>query len=119
MEEQNDEVLKVLVDIRDTLNRIYTCFEDQYIEIQKNKPKARVSKFKAMLDKDVRKTIFPLLFDKRHLSQKDIAELAKTSQPTVSRFVTELIDNGLIEQAEEKGKTIYRDKYDLLKSLEK
>jgi hypothetical protein len=37
MDEQKDEVLSVLVEIRDILNRIYICFEDRYLDIQKKK----------------------------------------------------------------------------------
>jgi DNA-directed RNA polymerase specialized sigma subunit len=112
MDGQQDNIYSVLVEIRDTLNRIFICFEDRYKEIQ-------INKFNEMLEKDPRKTIFPLLFDKRRLSQTQIADLAHTSQSTVSRFLTELIDNNLIEQDEENGKAVYRDKYNLLKLIQK
>jgi len=118
MDEPKDEVLAVLVEIRDTLNRVYTCYEDQYLEIQKNKYAEKVRILEAMLT-DIRKKIFPLLFDQRHLSQSVIAQNAQTTQPTVSRFVSELIANDLIEQVEENGKIIYHDKYELKKLLQK
>jgi uncharacterized membrane protein len=120
MEEQNDEILKVLVEIRDTLNRIYTCFEDQYLEIQRNKYSEKVKKFKAMLaNKDARKKIFILLFSKNPLSQEEIAKAVGITQPTVSKFVKSLINNGLIEPYEDNGKTTYRDPYDLIKLAQK
>ena len=37
MSTTNDELLGVLKEIRDTLSRIYTCFEEQYLEIHKQK----------------------------------------------------------------------------------
>jgi predicted XRE-type DNA-binding protein len=118
MDEPKGEVLEVLVEIRDTLNRIYTCFESEYFEIQKRKYGEKVIAFEAMLT-DVRKKIFPLLFDQRHLSQVDIAKAVGISQPTVSQFVKLLIENDLIEQVDVAGKIIYRDKYDLIKLLRK
>lgn len=118
MDEPKDEALAVLVEIRDTLNRIYTCFEDQYLEIQKRKYGEKVKVFEAMLT-DVRKKIFPLFFDQRRLSQVDIAKVVGISQPAVSQFVRLLIENDLIEQVEEAGSITYRDKYDLSKLLPK
>jgi predicted XRE-type DNA-binding protein len=119
MDEPKNEVLSVLVEIRDTLNRIYTCFEDQYLEIQKKKYSEKVSTFEAMIAKDVRKKIFLLLFDKRHLSQEEIAKTVGITQPTVSKFVSSLFKNGLIEQGEENGEPTYRDPYDLMKLAQK
>lgn len=118
MDGENDEVLKVLVEMRDTLNRIYTCFEDQYLEIQKKKYSEKVSVFELILT-DVRRKIYPLLIDKRHLSQKEIAHIVGISQPAVSQFVSLLTKNELIEQSEEADKTIYRDKYDFQKMIQK
>jgi predicted XRE-type DNA-binding protein len=118
MDEPKDEVLEVLVEIRDTLNRIYTCFEDEYLEIQKRKYGEKVKVFEAMLT-DVRKKIFPLLFDQRHLSQVEIAQAVGITQSAVSKFVSSLIENDIIEQVEEADKIIYRDKYDLIKLLQK
>lgn len=117
MDEPKGEVLDVLVEIRDTLNRIYTCFEDQYLEIQKRKYGEKVEAFKAMLT-DVRKKVFVLLLDPRHLSQGDIARAVGITQPAVSQFVNSLIEKDLIERVEEDNKIIYRDKYDLKKWLQ-
>jgi DNA-binding transcriptional ArsR family regulator len=116
MDEPRDEALKVLIEIRDTLNRIYICFEDQYLEIQKRKYGEKVKAFQGMLT-DARKIIFPLLFDQSHLSQGEIARATGISQQAVSQFIILLIKNDLIEQFEQGGKTIYRDKYDLIKLL--
>jgi predicted XRE-type DNA-binding protein len=114
MDEQEDEVLSVLVEIRDILNRIYTCFEDQYLEIQKKKYSEKISTFESMLT-DIRKKIFPLLIDKNNYTQREIAKIVGISQPAVSQFINLLIKNELIEQSVEGDKTIYCDKYDLLK----
>jgi predicted transcriptional regulator len=118
MDEPKGEILEALVEIRDTLNRIYICFEDQYLEIQNRKYGEKVEAFKASLT-DVRKKVFELLFDQRHLSQGQIAQAAGISQPAVSRFVSLLIEKDLIEQVEEDNKIIYHDKYDLRKWLQK
>ena len=118
MDEPKGEVLEVLVEIRDTLNRIYACFEDEYLEIQKRKYGEKVKAFEAMLT-DVRKKIFPLLFDQKQLSQVEIAKVVGISQPAVSQFVKLLIENDLIEQVDKADKIIYRDKYDLIKLIQK
>ncbi len=118
MDEPKVEVLAVLEEIRDILNRIYTCFEDQYLEIQKRKYAEKVSKFEGMLT-DIRRKIFPLLFDKRHLTQVEIASFVGVSKQAVSKFVSLLIENDLINQVSENGKPIYDDKYDLEKFLQK
>lgn len=111
----NDNVLGVLKEIRDILSRIYTCFEDEYVEIQRRKIGEKLEAFEAVLTPD-RREIFPLLFDTRQLSQRGIADEVNVSQPTVSRFISALIDQELIEQVEhEDGSIIYRDKYDLVK----
>jgi hypothetical protein len=119
MDEQKDEVFCVLVEIRDTLNRIYTCFEDQYLEIQKGKIAEKETILKAMINTDARKKVFPLLFDKKYSSQKEIESTGVMQQSGISKFVKSLLENDIIEQVEENGKTFDRDKYDLLKSLQK
>ena len=118
MDESKDEILEVLVEIRDTLNCIYTCFEDDYLEIQRRKHGEKVKAFEAMLT-DARKKIFPLLFDKRQLSQVDIADVVGVSQQAVSQFVKLLIENDIIEQVDEANQIIYRDKYNLIKLVQK
>jgi predicted XRE-type DNA-binding protein len=118
MDEPKGEILEVLMEIRDALNRIFTCFESEYFEIQERKYGEKVKAFEAMLT-DVRKKIFPLLFDQRHLSQVDIAKAVGTSQPSVSQFVKLLIENDLIEQVDVSNKITYRDKYDLIRLLQK
>jgi hypothetical protein len=117
MSANNDELLETAREIRDLLARIYACFEGQYLEIQKQKLGKRLEIFKAMLT-PIRKKIYPLLFDPRHLSQVEIAKEASTSQPNVSKFVSALIDQDLIEQTKNSDGTItYHDKYDLVKLL--
>ena len=55
MGEPKGEILEVLVELRDTLNRIYACFEDQYLEIQQRKHGEKVEAFKGMLDRPSQK----------------------------------------------------------------
>jgi DNA-binding MarR family transcriptional regulator len=117
MSVSNDELLSVIKEIRDILFRIYLCFEDQYLEIQKQKMGEKFEAFRAMLT-PTRKRIYPLLFDPRHLSQVEIANEVNTSQPTVSRFVNALLAQDLIEEIKNEDRPItYRDKYDLVKLL--
>ncbi len=118
MDQQNEKIYDVLIEIRDLLAHISFCFEDQYKEILEKRTEERYIKLKDVLNTDIRKKIFPLLFDSKHLSQGGIASLAQTTQPTVSKFISELVKNDLIEQLEENGKTIYRDKYNLQKMIE-
>ena len=114
----NDEVLRVLKEIRDILSRIYICFEDEYLEIQRRRVGDKLEAFESMLT-PVRRKIYPLLFDSRQLSQMQIADEVNTSQPTVSRFISALLDQGLIEQIEhEDGNVTYLDKYDLVSLLQ-
>lgn len=118
MDESKGEILEVLVEIRDTLNRIFVCFEDEYLEIQKRKYGEKVKAFDAILT-DSRERMFPFLFDRRHLSQAEIAQAAGVTQSAVSKFISLLIENGFIEQTAEADRITYRDKYDLLKFLKK
>jgi hypothetical protein len=55
--ESDEDILNVLREIRDTLNRIYVCFDDQYLEIQKQKTTKRKSTFKSMLTDQRKKFI--------------------------------------------------------------
>lgn len=114
MSPSNDNVLEVLKEIRDILSRIYTCFEDEYVEIQRRKIGGKLEAFETVLTPD-RREIYPLLFDTRQLSQREIADEVNVSQPTVSRFISALVDQELIDQIEHEGGSItYRDKYDLV-----
>ncbi len=114
MNEPNSEILEVLVEIRDTLNRLFICFEDQYLEIEKRKNNEMENEFKNILTGN-RKRIISLLFDKRHLSQAEIAQSVGVNKSTVSRFVNLLIENDYIEQSTNGNKTIYKDKLGLQK----
>jgi len=118
MVELEADVLAVLREIRDLLVPISACFEDQYTEIRRRHLGARLDTFRNLMT-DARKKIFPLLFDPRNLSQVEIAELAETTQPTVSRFVNILLEQGLITQSQDdNGHTKYGDIYNLRKELE-
>jgi len=116
MSTDTDELLKVLYEIRDLLVPVSAYFEDKYSAVQRRAKKAE--SFKATLT-PVRRKIYPLLFDARHLSQVEIAGEVGATQPTVSRFVSTLLEQGLIEQFDnEGGITTYRDKYGLLDVLQ-
>jgi hypothetical protein len=60
-----------------------------------------------------------LLFDKKYSSQKEIESTGVMQQSGISKLVKALQNNDIIEQVEENGKITYRDKYNLLKSLQK
>ncbi len=117
MDTQNDGVLLVLNEIKNTLNKLFVCFEDDYNKIQEKKSSERKEKFLKMLEKDAFKEIFPLLFNKANYSQNEIAEKAKSSQPTVSRVINQLIEDEIIEQLNIDGKTVYKDKFNYLKLI--
>lgn len=117
MDTNNDELLKILTEIKELLIPISACFEDQYLEIQKIKLGEKLQAFEDMLT-PIRRQIFPLLFDPNIPSQVDIAKKVNTSQPTVSRFVNMLLEQGYIEQIEDEvGNVTYKDKYNLVKLL--
>jgi len=114
----DQETLAMLMEIRDLLQPISACFEERYKEIQQQRLSAKQETFRGMLT-DVRRKIFPLLLDPRNLPQVEIARLAKTSQPTVSRFVNILVEQDLItELKSDDGQTKYEDTYNLRKELE-
>jgi len=116
MSTDSDELLRVLYEIRDLLVPISACFEDKYSAVQRKAKK--VESFKATLT-PVRQRIYPLLFDARHLSQIEIAKEVDTTQPTVSKFVNMLLEQGLIGQFNnEDGMATYQDKYSLLDVLQ-
>lgn len=118
MTKSEQNVLAVLKEIRDLLIPISACFEEQYAEIRRQRLGAKVDTFRNMMT-EARKRILPLLFDPRKLSQVEIAELANTTQPTVSRLVSILLEQGLIAQSEDAdGRIKYEDKYDLVRELE-
>lgn len=111
MSATNDELLGVLKEIRDTLSRIYTCFENQYLEIQKQREKLAI--LEDMLT-PVRRRIYPLLFDRRQLSQTAIANEVGITQSAVSQFMSVLLAQDLIDRVEDEDSNVtYRDKYDL------
>lgn len=117
MSTTNDELLGVLKEIRNALSRIYTCFEDQYLEIQKQKVEEELAALEEMLTSP-RRRIYPLLFDHRRLSQTEIANAVGITQPAVSRFISALLARDLIDRVEdEDGNVTYRDKYDLAELL--
>jgi len=118
MTASNDELLTVLKEIRDILSRVYVCFEDQYREKQAQKAQEKLEALKGMMTPE-RERVYPLLFDHPRLSQAEIASRTDTSQPTVSRFIAALLEQGLIEETQSKnGSVTYVDKYDFLELME-
>jgi len=94
------------------------CFEEQHAEIRRQRSEAKLGELESLLTAK-RRDIFPLLFDSRHLSQVHIAEEANTTQPTVSRFIKELLECDLIGQTrDETGTTVYEDNLGLRKLME-
>lgn len=111
MADPKDEILQLLKEVRDLLVPISGCFEEQYRE-------KKVKQFRGMLT-PVRQRIYPLLLDDRRLLQEAIADDADTSQPTVSRFVTKLMESGLIrEGSDSEGNPVYEDVFDLRRIAE-
>ena len=118
MSDEN-EVLEVLRKIHDLLVPISVCFEEQYREIQREQLGAKLEELESLLTTSKRRKIFPYLFDSRCLSQVDIAKEAETTQATVSRFISVLLERGFIEQTRsEMGAVTYVDKFDLHKLVE-
>lgn len=118
MTDSSSDILKVLKEVRDLLVPISACFQEQYAEIQRQRSGEKLEELEVLLT-PVRRRILPLLFDSRHLSQVEIAKEAKTTQPTVSRFISELLERGLIEQTkDEAGTTVYEDTLGLRRLME-
>lgn len=113
-----EQILVLLQEIRDLLKPISACHEEQYQKLLSQQTKAKIEVLKPLLT-SVRQKIFPLLFDSKPWSQVEIAQMAGTTQPTVSRFISTLMDLELIEPTEDdKGNIFYKDKYNLANRLE-
>lgn len=113
-----EQMLVLLQEIRDLLKPISACHEEQYQELQTQQTKAKIEALKPLLT-SVRQKIFRLLFNSKHLSQVEIAQKAGTTQPTVSRFISMLMDLEIIEPDEDdKGNIFYKDKYNLANNPE-
>jgi DNA-directed RNA polymerase specialized sigma subunit len=113
-----EQMLALLQEIRDLLKPISACHEEQYQELQTQQTKAKIEALKPLLT-SVRQKIFRLLFDSKHLSQVEIAKKAGTTQPTVSRFISMLMDMEIIEPDEDdNGNVFYKDKYNLANNPE-
>lgn len=108
-----EQILVLLQEIHDSLKIISVCHEEQYQKLQSQQTKAKIEALKLLLT-PVRRKIFQLLFDSKHWSQVEIAQMAGTTQPTVSRFISTLIELELIEPIEiEGGNVYYKDRYNL------
>ena len=114
MATSSDDILRVVEEIRDVLGPISACYEEQYAEVRRQ----RLEELQEILD-PVRRRIFPLLFDERHLSMRAIAEEANSNHPKVGRFIRELVERGLLTRTEDdNGAVTYRDRFDLRDLLE-
>ena len=114
----SSDILRVLEEIRDLMKPISACFEDEYREVLSTRQEARVKQFRRLLT-PTRRRIYPLLLDPRRLSQAEIAREADTQQPTVSRFVTALLEAELVEETRDSsGNRVHRDRFDLRKVAE-
>lgn len=114
----NSEILIILEQIKELLIPISACYQDKYLEIQTQKAGERLEKLKSLLNTNTRRQIFLLLFDHEGINQGEVAKKANTTQPTVSRFISSLLEEGFIESVNDgSGKNIYRDKYNLLKLI--
>lgn len=112
MIENQDEMLTLLREIHDLLIPISESFKERFISLKGNK-------LMDLLSTELKKRIFSLIVDPRNLSQIEIAKQAGTSQPSVSRLVTSLLEEELIEKRiDPSGKVYFVDRYVLLKRLE-
>lgn len=118
MTHSTDDIRPLLKEIRDLLEPISACFEDEYRELQLQRTEAKLEQLEKILT-PTRRRIYALLFDPRRLSQEAIAREASTTQPTVSRFVGALLASGLIDQTRDRnGDVVYEDTFGLQKLLE-
>ena len=118
MTDSDKEILELLRSIHDLLVPISAYFKERYAETQHQRSGAKLKELEALLTYE-RRNVFPLLFDPRRLSQVQIAKETNITQPTVSRFISALLEHGLIEKAtDETGTVIYKDKYNLRHLME-
>jgi Fe2+ or Zn2+ uptake regulation protein len=118
MSDSTREIVGLLEEIRDLLIPISASFEEQYREVQKQRRETKRKQLESLLT-DARRSVYPLIFDARRLSQDAIAREANTTQPTVSRFLSALLEAELIKQREDQtGATVYEDTYRLMEFLE-
>ena len=113
------EVLILLGRIHDLLVPISACYQEQYRGIQRQRFEEKLEELESLLTTSKRRRIFSYLFDARGLSQADIAKEAGTTQATVSRFVSVLVEHDFVEQATDQAGTItYVDKHGLHELVE-
>lgn len=112
MSQYEEDVIKLLTDIRELLVPLYAHYEPEY----KGTKQKQLEEF---LSTQTKQRIYSLLFDPRHLSQTDIAKEANTTQPSVSRLITALLEASLVQKdVDENGKDYYIDKIKLTKKHE-
>ena len=114
---ENDELLKMLKEIRDLLIPISACSEEQYSAVWEQRRAEKLQALLAILT-PARRKIYPLLFDSHRLSQGQIAEIVGANQSTVSVFVSRLLEESIIELTDDREEAVYQDKYCLSELLE-
>lgn len=115
MEDNYKEITESLLEIKEILQKIFICYEEEYKAIQQRKQK--IDELNSII-KGPSNMMFKLLFDPNHLNQRDIARICNISQPTVSRCIDQLISQGFIEPIkDEENKITYIDKFNLLQYI--
>jgi DNA-binding MarR family transcriptional regulator len=112
MIESEESAIKLLAEIRELLIPIAAHFEQEYAGTKRKQ-------LEELLSTETKQKIFLLLFNVQNLPQTEIAKLTNTTQPTVSRLITSLLDAELIGKGvDENGKDYYIDKYGLSRKVE-
>ncbi|MGA7195124.1 MAG: winged helix-turn-helix domain-containing protein [Anaerolineales bacterium] len=107
MRSYEEDVIKLLTEIKELLTPISAHYGPEYIGTKQKQ-------LKEFLATETKRKIFSLLFDPNNLSQTDIAKLADTTQPSVSRLIASLLEAGLIEKdIDENGKEYFIEKFKL------
>lgn len=100
---------KTLLEIRDLLRQLLDRFELVYLDQLRL---ARERAGQSLGDKNsTKRRIYELLDGRRGVVE--IAKLLKTSQPNVSLHLKDLLEVGLVSVQDEKGKRIYRKRWEV------
>ena len=99
---------QILLEIRDIVQRLLDQFELAHLdELRLAREKAKQS----LGDKNsTKRRIYELLDGTKGVGE--IAKLLKTSQPNVSLHIKDLLQAGLVSVQDEKGKRIYRKRWE-------
>ena len=112
MSKYEEEVIKLLNEIKDLLTPVSAHYEPGYTGTKQKQ-------LKEFLSTETKRKIYSLLFDPHNFSQTEIAKLATTTQPSVSRLIATLLEAGLIEKdVDENGKDYFVEKFTLSQESE-